>query len=359
MNKKPLLSIIVPVYNAENYLHKCVDSLIHQTLKDLEIILVNDCSTDHSQEIIDEYVKKDSRVKSVIHEKNSGAAGPGLNSGLEIVQGKYITFVGNDDWLDLNAYQYLCERIEKEKVDIIGFEYKSVAAKDQLLSISQMPLGLLKNQEIAKAYLNNQITVALWNKIYTRELFEDQEIRFPAYIYEDLGTSFHILCKAKTFLQISEPFYHYHIRENSVVRSIVPKTVSDYALCFDQIRKIAIQYQIENYEQDLKVLISNHLNWSWRFIASQKNINSEIFAKFYQEMSTLFGQIGIEVLSKFVYQNIQIQFENQDLRKQIEPLHQIKWLNRHYRLVKYQKEFGWIGVFKKIVGKVIKKIKNE
>ena len=349
MNKKPLLSIIVPVYNAENYLYKCVDSLIHQTLKDLEIILVNDCSTDRSQEIIDEYVKKDSRVKSVIHEKNSGA-GIASNTGLDTAKGKYITFVDNDDWLDLNAYQYLCERIEKEKVDVLSFQYQLVNKNDKILYISETPSCFLQGQEIAKAYLNIQITVAVWSKIYRRELFEDKEIRFPSQrLYQDLATSFHILCKAKSFLQIPETFYHYYHRPNSMIKTIFPQTVSDYVLCFDAIKKLCIQYQIENYEQDLDVLMSHHLTWNWHLVSSQKNINSEIFAKFYQEMSTLFGQIGIDILSKFAYQlkKEHDMFENNRILSNL-----LKYINWYDRFLAYKNKNGLKNTFQKIVKKI-------
>ena len=111
------ISVIVPVYNVERYLKRCIESIINQTYKDLEIILVDDGSTDSSGNICDEYKKIDKRI-SVIHKKNGGLS-DARNEGLKVVTGTYIAFVDSDDFLDLDMYEYMQKNIEKENADIV------------------------------------------------------------------------------------------------------------------------------------------------------------------------------------------------------------------------------------------------
>ena len=117
--KEIKLSIIVPVYNVEQYLDECIQSLLNQTLKNIEIILVDDGSPDNSPQMCDEYAKQDSRIK-VIHKVNRGL-GYARNSGLEISQGEYVTFIDSDDYIDLKAYKTVCELMDSENLDELRF----------------------------------------------------------------------------------------------------------------------------------------------------------------------------------------------------------------------------------------------
>ncbi len=113
---KPLISIIIPVYNVEQYLHRCVDSVLNQTYKNLEIILVNDGSPDNCPFICDEYAKKDKRI-IVVHKENGGLSSA-RNAGLEIVQGEYISFIDSDDWIHENYIEILYKNLHEKKADI-------------------------------------------------------------------------------------------------------------------------------------------------------------------------------------------------------------------------------------------------
>lgn len=113
----PLVSIIVPVYNVEQYLPKCIESIINQTLSNIEIILVNDASTDSSGEIINEYAKKDKRI-TTIHKQNGGQ-GSARNEGLKIAKGKYVGFVDSDDWIDKDMYESLVSKAIKEDSNLV------------------------------------------------------------------------------------------------------------------------------------------------------------------------------------------------------------------------------------------------
>ena len=213
-----LISIIVPVYNVEKYLVKCIESLIGQTLKDIEIILVNDGSTDQSGDICDKYKIKDKRIK-VIHKKNGGLS-DARNTGIDIAIGKYIAFVDSDDWVDMQMFKKMYEMANKNKVDIVQCNY--IEAYDE------NNIGFYELEHITK-YTSEQIleelygqnyvkTVVVWNKIYKRELFED--IRFPkGKLHEDEFTIHKILYKAKSIIDTNVPMYYYRQRADSIMNS--------------------------------------------------------------------------------------------------------------------------------------------
>ncbi len=116
INNKPKVSIIVPVYNVENYLNRCLDSLINQSFDDIEIICINDGSTDRSLEILKDYEKKDNRVK-IINKENSGVSNC-RNKGIKVSNGEYIVFVDSDDWIDIDTYEIMMDNIIKYNADI-------------------------------------------------------------------------------------------------------------------------------------------------------------------------------------------------------------------------------------------------
>lgn len=123
------LSVIVPVYNVENYIRECLESLINQSLQDIEIILIDDGSSDNSGKICDEYSEKDDRIK-VIHKKNEGVS-IARNTGIEIAKSKYITFVDSDDWIELDTYKILMSELEKNDTDLIIYNYNNYIDKKE------------------------------------------------------------------------------------------------------------------------------------------------------------------------------------------------------------------------------------
>ena len=142
---KPLVSIIVPIYNVEPYLKKCIDSIINQTLTNIEIILVNDGSTDNCGKIIDEYAKKDNRIIA-LHKENGGQASA-RNMGLDIASGKYIGFVDSDDLIDKEMYKVLYDEAEKNIADLVICDFKKV---NENYKIKKDSVFQEKNIEILK-----------------------------------------------------------------------------------------------------------------------------------------------------------------------------------------------------------------
>ena len=178
---KPLVSVIVPIYNVEKYLEKCIDSIINQTLKEIEIILVDDGSTDNCPRIIDEYAQKDKRVIA-IHKENGGQ-GSARNAGLDIASGEYIGFVDSDDWIDLNMYEELYNSLIVNKADI-AICNRNIYNEDYICKSKVEVKGILYenvNSNIIN-YISSDMfypnALGVVNKLYRRDLIRNNNIRF-------------------------------------------------------------------------------------------------------------------------------------------------------------------------------------
>ena len=221
--KKDLISVIVPTYNVEKYLDKCIDSIVNQSYKNLEIILVDDGSSDKSGEICDKWGRIDSRIK-VIHKENGGLS-DARNIGLDVANGEYISFIDSDDFIEKDFYVYLKDLSEKYNSDIV--ECNFVKAYESKLNEFEFPKNDFESITITDSYGALKIytsfdddistnSVVVWNKLYKSEIFND--IRFPVgKTHEDQFTMYKILSKATTFVTSSEVKYGYFQRENSII----------------------------------------------------------------------------------------------------------------------------------------------
>lgn len=223
--KYPKLSIIIPVYNVENYLRRCLDSVINQTFKNLEIIIINDASPDNCQEIIDEYQKKDKRIIPIINEKNLNL-GLTRNVGIERATGNYITFVDSDDWLEKEMYEEMMNLILKSEADIVECNFRATNDKNNNLYIkSLIPYFKKSTTEISDyiIHLNkNELGVVVWNKIYLAEIMKVNKVKFEdnkKFFCEDLLFNLVIMHYAKSIITINRPLYNYFVRDESMSHS--------------------------------------------------------------------------------------------------------------------------------------------
>ena len=222
--EKKLISIVVPIYNVEKYLKKCLNSIINQTYKNLEIILVDDGSTDDSGKICDEYAKNDKRIK-VIHKKNGGLS-DARNAGLDICTGDYIGFVDSDDYIELNMYEELLNDCIENNCDcsistIIMEQENGKSKIEPKIEISKIGSNIDGHRLIL---LSNPATV---NKLYKKELFNN--IRFPkGKLYEDIVTIPYIIDKCKEIYISNKAYYHYLQRNNSIVHANFNQKKMDY-----------------------------------------------------------------------------------------------------------------------------------
>ena len=215
------VSIIVPVYNVEEYLENCIESILNQTFKDFELILVDDGSTDNSGKICDIYEKKDTRIK-VIH-KNNGGLSSARNAGLDIADGKYIGFVDSDDYIHYQMYEKLYSQIINNKADIsvCGFQKVKKFKKD-LLSTNKFyeKVELFNNIEALEQLYCKYSTefVVSWNKLYIKTLFKDIKFKEGA-IHEDEFIIHQLLYKVNKVVYNNEKLYFYLQRKGSIVSS--------------------------------------------------------------------------------------------------------------------------------------------
>lgn len=212
----PRLSIIVPVYKVEKYIHKCVDSILNQTFTDFELILVDDGSPDNCGRICDEYAEKDSRVR-VIHKKNGGLS-DARNYGIDAAQGEIIGFVDSDDDIDLNMYKSMIEYMDKHDLDIVCADTYVIKNEKRKFKPRYAEDKIFNAQDGVIAVLDGTLDNAAWNKIYRRSCIGD--VRYPkGRIYEDVATTYKFVYAGQRVGYMCKPFYNYYKRKGSIVAS--------------------------------------------------------------------------------------------------------------------------------------------
>ncbi len=226
MNKdNKIVSVIIPVYNVEKYVEKCIISVLNQTYKNIEIIIVNDGSTDKSEEIILKYVKEDRRIRYI--SKENGGLSSARNKGIETATGDYICFIDSDDWIAVNFIECLLSRIEQDKSDIsicnIKHVYSDNIDNNEKIPNYHIDINETINNKTALQYLFNgkKYQNHAVNKLYKLNLFKDNNIRFPENrIYEDAFTMYKLLYKAKKISLCNEYLYFYlKTREGSILNT--------------------------------------------------------------------------------------------------------------------------------------------
>ncbi len=214
---KELISIIVPVYNVEKYLKKCVDSIVNQTYKNLEIILVDDGATDNSGKICDELVELDNRIK-VYHKKNGGLS-DARNYGVERATGDYIGFVDSDDYIDAEMYERLYEAIKKENVDVAECNLKIVYPEKTDLFTDQKYYQICNKQEYLEEYLKIE---KIFGSACVRLTKADiaKKLKFPVgKLYEDTYYAYDLIGIVDKYVIMDNPYYNYLMRENSITNA--------------------------------------------------------------------------------------------------------------------------------------------
>lgn len=212
----PRLSVIVPVYKVEKYIHKCVDSILNQTFKDFELILVDDGSPDKCGEICDEYAKKDSRVR-VIHKENGGLS-DARNFGIDVAKGEMVGFVDSDDEIDTQMYQKMLAYMDAHNLDVVCADTYVVRNDKKKFKPRYNSNKIFEGHDAVREILNGNLDNAAWNKIYRRSVIGN--VRYPkGRIYEDVATTYKFIFVAKRTGYLCEPFYYYFKRKGSIVAS--------------------------------------------------------------------------------------------------------------------------------------------
>lgn len=218
MNRQPLISVIVPIYDVREYVGDCIDSILNQSYKNLEVILIDDGSIDGSGDLCDEYARKYDCI-NVTHQNNIGP-GAARNVGLDMMTGEYVTFVDSDDLIHREYIATLYKLIESERADVATVSFSHIFEGDKLPTIApRSPLKMFESGVDAvesMLYQQGYIDNSAWGKLYVSSLFDS--CRFSeGILYEDLATIPCVICQAKKVATTTTPMYFYRQRASSIL----------------------------------------------------------------------------------------------------------------------------------------------
>ncbi|HGR3632195.1 TPA: glycosyltransferase family 2 protein [Streptococcus pneumoniae] len=281
------VSVIIPVYNVEKYLRRCLDSVVNQTYKDIEVILVNDGSPDNSKEICEEYVAKYSNIQ-LINQKNAGL-GAARNTGLQYITGNAVTFVDSDDWLELDAIEYYVASMKKSDADIVVTQMirKKEYFSNEGTNGTTIKEEVLNQEQFAKKYFKidgNNIEYYACAKLYKREIA--REVKYPVGLFaEDVPAAFGYIIRSQKIFYSTKVTYNYFFNDNSLTAKFTDKDfdlekiwalvveeakvygnedyilyakVNRYRIDFNLLCRIALsenKSDIEKYSQEIVVLL--------------------------------------------------------------------------------------------------------
>lgn len=272
------ISIIVPVYNVEKYLSKCLESIINQTYNNLEIILVNDNSTDRSGEICDNYKLLDNRIRVIHNQKNEGISVV-RNIGLEAASGEFIGFVDSDDWIEQEMFEKLVYIIESEKADIVQCGYKHIYENGGIKrTFANSHKVFNNNEDILEAYfLKGIINSVLWNKIYRKELFKDIKM-VNGRCHEDTMAITELLLIAQRVIIIEDELYNYLKRSESIMTYDFTAKKMDKIFACEYIVNLCVE-KAEKYVDDAKITLCMICIYLYEELEKSNVLNKEEFAR--------------------------------------------------------------------------------
>ncbi|WP_172638467.1 glycosyltransferase family 2 protein [Lactiplantibacillus plantarum] len=281
------LSVIVPVYNVQSYLSKCIDSVVRQTFKDFELLLIDDGSTDKSGVICDRYARNDSRIK-VIHKSNGGLS-DARNAGIEIAQGDFIFFIDSDDYVHEQLFEILLHSARLHSAEIVECGVKDVPENslddysgfDYGLEAAEAASHVYTHDEAVENILDYQFKIMAWNKLYRRELF--RSLRFPkGKLHEDEFLTPYLVDCCSSYVEIDLPYYRYVQRKNSIMRS----QFNLHRLDILEAHEERILYFSRKYNQKFDDIMNYH------FFVACVNLKA-IMGKYYQKsrVKILFKQL--------------------------------------------------------------------
>ena len=210
------LTVIVAAYNVEKYIEKCLESLLNQTYKNLEILVVNDGSTDNTKQIIEKYEKKSENLKLL--NKENGGLSSARNFGLQNTETEYVTFVDGDDYLELNTYEVIMKKVEEEKTDLGIFNFKKVYSQ-KIINSKLDEKVYIKNFLKYLFSKSTETDIVVWNKVFKADIILKNQIYFENRAYfEDTGFIFRYLYFVEKVSLVEVPLYNYIQRENSITK---------------------------------------------------------------------------------------------------------------------------------------------
>lgn len=294
----PEISVIVPVYNVEKYLPQCLDSVINQTFRDIEIICINDGSTDNSGKILEKYAQKDARIK-IITQKNQGLS-VARNNGMAQAAGKYISFVDSDDFIHLAFLETLYQAIIQNNYDIAGCDFQKIHSTEVPVFKS---MKLKKYIPALDALLNkkNFIHFSVWNKLYKKSAIKDIKFIKNLY-YEDWVFNCCVFAQNSSFIWVDAKLYGYRISNHSIMRSqFTEKKLQDYAKGIEIVADYFQKNHPQYWHKVKELRISGIVKMMMKSTISSKDSNLHkqaqlLLKKLYQQ--NLIGYTGLSFNNK-------------------------------------------------------------
>ena len=273
------ISIIVPVYNVEKYLNKCLDSLVNQTLKDIEIIVVNDGTKDNSQKIIDEYVKKYPKlVKSYI--KENGGLSDARNYGIKYATGEYISFVDSDDYVDADLFEKMYNVATLEKSEVVACPVKYIY-KDK---ISHRDFNMLLFNKSIKDSPKILLEVKSYapNKIYKRNFWLKHKFEFPSQYFEDSALIYNVLLAANKVSAINDGYYYYNrINEVSITKIADDRAYDIFKSCDSILSYYKKNKAYDKTKESIDAVIIGHIRYRIRtYVSAHESKKLKEFVKY-------------------------------------------------------------------------------
>ena len=261
-------SVIVPIYNVEEYLERCIKSILRQTIDDYEVLLVNDGSLDGSANVCKQYLNND---KIRYFEKENGGLGDARNYGIDRANGEYLVFIDSDDYVEENLLECIDNAIEKYDSDVVIFDYMLVNMQDELLYVEKQ---FLDPNKVMNIKTNSELLLigpSACNKVFKKRLFIENNIRFPIRVwYEDLRTTAKILACADKIVYIDKGLYHYFVRPGSIMNNNNIERNLEIIDALKDLKQYFDRYFPGMYSEELEFLaISNVLvNATGRVVSS-------------------------------------------------------------------------------------------
>lgn len=297
----PKVSIIIPVYNVEKYLDRCMNSVLNQTLKDIEIILVDDGSTDHCPQMCDAYAEKDSRIK-VIHKKNAGL-GMARNTGLDYVTGEYVTFIDSDDYISEKTCEICYHNITENLADVCIHGFVNVNEKgEEFPKVNPLKHSVIQGEEVIDTvllgmiaakedyYKDTYIGMSVCICLYLRELIEQHHVRFCSereYISEDLIFQMTMIPYAKKVVTIEDTLYYYCENGNnaSLTKKYAPDKFQRYKKLYNrQLEMLCEMNRLEEGKKRAARMFLGNIRVCMKQISSNSQIDKKDKKKYMNEI---------------------------------------------------------------------------
>lgn len=268
MNKNLKISVIIPIFNTAKDLPKCIESVVHQTYKNIEVLLINDGSTDKSGEICERYSKIDKRIK-IFHQRNQGAS-TARNIGIKNSTGNYIIFLDSDDfWANDNCLMEVINKIQSfsEEIDVVFLKCAVIKKDGKLTKSRGYEFNAFTDEELLKnIYRENKVAVSACLKLLNKKLFDDKSLYFQnGLLVEDIDWFFKLILKAKMYISYEGAFYCYQIRRGSASHSFTQKRIEDYTCILE---KWITFVKESNFSMEKKKYFYNMLGYEYEILIS-------------------------------------------------------------------------------------------